>query len=116
MLTATNATDALQPVSVRTLAADIDTERNLYVFAANVDGTPSMFAKTRLYWLRIWQDGVRVRRCQPVRLKNGLVALWDSVGKKAYLPTTAEGGFAAFTAVGPETDELVTPPLVLVVR
>ena len=116
VLVATNATDALKLVSSRTLAADVDTERNLYVFAANVNGTPSMFAKSRLYWLRIWQDGLRVRRCQPVRLKNGLVALWDSVGRKAYLPTTAEGGFAAFSDFGPETDELVTPPLVLVVR
>ena len=116
VLVATNATDALKLVSSRTLAADVDTERNLYVFAANVNGTPSMFSKTRLYWLRIWQDGVRVRRCQPVRLKNGLVALWDSVGKKAYLPTTTAGGFAAFSATGPETDELVTPPFVMVVR
>ena len=116
VLVATNATDALKLVSSRTLSAAVDTERSLYVFANNNNGTPNMFSKTRLYWLRIWQDGVRVRRCQPVRLKNGLVALWDSVGKKAYLPATAEGGFAAFTAVGPETDELVTPPLVLVVR
>ncbi len=116
VLAATNATDALKLVSSRTIADDIDTGCNLYLFARNNNGTPDAFAKSRLYWLRIWQDGVRVRRCQPVRLKNGLVALWDSVGKKAYLPTTAEGGFAAFSAVGPETDELVTPPLVLVVR
>ena len=111
-----DATGARTVVANRTIADNIDTGCNLYLFARNNDGTADKFCKSRLYWLRIWQDGARVRRCQPVRLKNGLVALWDSIGKKAYLPTTAQGGFVAFSAVGPETDELVTPPLVLVVR
>ncbi len=103
-------------VSERTIADDVDTAQDLYLFARNNNGTPDAFSRSRLYWLRIWQDGVRVRKMQPVRLKNGLVAIWDSVGKKAYLPSNSTGGFATFSAVGPDSKELVTPPFVLVVR
>ncbi len=103
-------------ISSRTLADDVNTGKNLYVFANNQNGTAASFARSRLYWLRLRQDGEPVRRFQPVRLRNGLVALWDSLGKKAYLPKSASGGYAAFSAVGPETDELVTPPFVMVVR
>ena len=108
-------TDALQLVSSQTIASDIDTERNLYVFAANVNGTPSMFAKSRLYWLKLNQGGY-VRKFQPVRLKNGLVALWDYVEEKAHLSKTAAGGFVAFSAVGPETEKAFNVPLVLIIR
>ena len=111
-----DATGARTVIADRTIDADIDTGRNLYLFANNNNGTPSAFCKSRLYWLKIWQDGVRVRKMQPVRLKNGLVALWDSLGKKAYLPSNSSGGFVTFSAVGPDSKELVTPPFVLVVR
>lgn len=113
--TAKNATDAMQLVSSQTIASDIDTERNLYVFAANVNGTPSMFAKSRLYWLKLNQGGC-VRRFQPVRLKNGLVGLWDFVDEKAYLPKNASGGFATFSAVGPETQKMFDKGMVLILR
>ncbi len=103
-------------VSSRSLADDINTGKNLYLFANNQNGTAASFAKSRLYWLKLRQDGEPVRRFQPVRLKNGLVALWDSIDKKAHLPKSASGGYAAFSAVGPETDELVSPPFVMVVR
>ncbi len=111
-----DATSARTVIADRTIDDDINTGRNLYLFANNNNGTPSAFCKSRLYWLRIWQDGVRVRKMQPVRLKNGLVAIWDSVGKKAYLPSKSTGGFVTFSAVGPDSKELVTPPFVLVVR
>ena len=114
--TATTATDALQLVSSRTIASDIDTERNLYVFAANVNGTPSMFAKSRLYWLKIRQNGACVRKFQPVRLKNGLVGLWDFVNEKAYLPKNASGGFATFSAIGPEAGKAFGDGLMIIMR
>ena len=113
--TATTATDALQLVSSQTIASDIDTERNLYVFAANVNGTPSMFAKSRLYWLKLNQGGY-VRKFQPVRLKNGLVGLWDFVDEKAYLPKNASGGFATFSAVGPEAGKAFRDGLMIIIR
>jgi len=111
-----DATGARSVVSERTLAADVNTGRNLYLFARNKDGAADSFARSRLNWLEIWQDGVQVRRMQPVRLKNGLVAIWDSIERKAYFPRLASGGFVTFSAIGPEGRERIPRPLVLVVR
>ena len=38
------------------------------------------------------------------------------VEEKTYLPKTATGGFAAFSAVGPETGKIFKVPFVIVVR
>ena len=104
-------------ISQRALLENVDTGKNLYVFARNNNGTPDSFAKSRLYWLKLKQDGVKVRFFQPVRLKNGLVGLWDFVEGKAYLPKTSTGGFAQFSAIGPETDKLPEEvPFTIVVR
>ncbi len=103
-------------VSERTLAGPVDTDRNLYLFANNIDGTASAFAKTRFEWLKIKQDGAYVRKLQPVRLKNGLVGLWDHVEGKTYLPKSATGGFAAFSAVGTETGNVFKVPFVIIIR
>ena len=103
-------------ISRQTIADDIDTGKALYVFARNNNGTADSFAKSRLYWLKIKQDGAYVRKLQPVRLKNGLVGLWDFVEEKTYLPKTATGGFAAFSAVGPKTGKIFKVPFVIIVR
>ena len=103
-------------VSERTLAGPVDTDRNLYLFANNIDGTASAFAKTRFEWLKIKQDGAYVRKLQPVRLKNGLVGLWDHVEGKTYLPKSATGGFATFSAVGTETGNVFKVPFVIIIR
>ena len=108
-------TGARTVISERALADDIDTGRNLYLFANNNNGAAASFAKSRLYWLKLKQDGY-VRKFQPVRLKNGLVALWDYVEEKAYLPKTASGGFVAFSAVGPETGKAFHEPLLIIIR
>ena len=108
-------TGARTVISERALADDIDTGRNLYLFANNNNGAAASFAKSRLYWLKLKQDGY-VRKFQPVRLKNGLVALWDYVEEKAYLPKTASGGFVAFSAVGPETGKVFHEPLLIIIR
>jgi hypothetical protein len=112
-----DATGARTVVSTRTLAADVNTGKNLYLFARNNNGTADAFARSRLYWLEIWQDGVQVRKMQPVRLKNGLVAIWDSVEGKAYFPKPSSGtGVVFFSEVGPEGRERLPRPFVLVVR
>ena len=111
-----DATGARTVISERALANDIDTEQNLYLFANNNNGTAASFAKSRLYWLKLRQNGSYVRKFQPVRLKNGIVGLWDFVEEKAYLPKTAAGGFVAFSAVGPETEKAFNAPLVLIIR
>ncbi|MBQ2624051.1 MAG: hypothetical protein IJG18_03040 [Kiritimatiellae bacterium] len=103
-------------ISRRTLTDDIDTGKALYIFARNNNGTPDSFAKSRLYWMKIKQDGTWARKFQPVRLKNGLVGLWDHVEGKTYLPKSATGGFAAFSAVGPETGKIFKVPFVIVIR
>ena len=103
-------------VSSRTLADDVDTGKNLYVFANNNNGTAASFAKSRLYWLKIRQDTGWVRKFQPVRLRNGLVGLWDFVDEKTYLPKNSSGGLAYFSAVGPEADEMFGGSLMIILR
>ena len=110
-----DATGAGTVVADRALADDIDTGRNLYLFANNNNGTAASFAKSRLYWLKLNQGGY-VRKFQPVRLKNGLVGLWDFVEEKVYLPKNASGGFATFSAVGPETQKMFNKGMVLILR
>ena len=103
-------------ISSRTLADDFDTGRNLYLFANNSNGTPSAFCKSRFYWLKIRQNGAPVRKFQPVRLRNGLVGLWDFVDEKTYLPKNSSGGLAYFSAVGPEADEMFGGSLMIILR
>ena len=111
-----DATGGRTVVSQRTIAGDIDTAKNLYLFARNKNGTADSFAKSRFYWLKIKQGKTWIRRFQPVRLKNGLVGLWDYVEQKTYLPKTSAGGFVAFSAVGPETGKMLKAPLLIIIR
>jgi hypothetical protein len=95
-------------------ASEIDTGLNLYLFSMNYDGAPSNSSKGRLYRLSIYQgdpDGSNMRRVRyfrPVRLKNGLVVLWDFVEKKAYpaRSATAPYSYVEFSATGPEGKEI----------
>ena len=101
----------------------IDTGCNLYVFAMDQDGAPTYPGAARLYYLRLSQgnadgsDMALVRNFKPVRLSNGLVALWDFVEKKAYLPqlVSSPGTYAPFPAVGPD-GENVALPFTLIIR
>ena len=49
-----------------------------------------------------------MRNFKPVRLKNGLVVLWDFVEKKAYpaQSTTSPYGYTFFSATGPEGEAI----------
>ena len=116
VLVVNDATGARTVVANWTIADDVNTGRNLYLFANNNNGTAASFAKSRLCWLKIWQDGSWVRKFQPVRLKNGLVGLWDFVEEKTYLPKTSTGGLAYFSAVGPEAGKLFNKGFVIIVR
>ena len=115
--TAVNDTTGVRTLfSSRTLSDNVDTEQNLYLFARNNKGTPDAFSRSRLYWMKLRQDGKYVRKFQPVRLKNGLVGLWDHVEKKIYLPKTSAGGLTYFSAVGPEAESLFDPSLIIFVK
>ncbi len=109
-------TGASKVVAKRELVDDIDTQINLYLFANNKNGTAASFAKSRLYWLKIRQNGECVRKFQPVRLKNGLVGLWDFIDEKAYLPKSQDGGLTNFSAIGPEAEKLFGGGLMLIIR
>ena len=111
-----DATGDWSTIADRTIAGGVNTTQNLYVFAYNNNGTPTDLAKSRFYWLKIKQNGTYVRKLQPVRLKNGLVGLWDFIEEKIYLPKTATGGFAAFSAVGPETGKIFKTQFLIIVR
>ncbi len=80
----------------------INTGKNLYLFAENDNGTPQRYCMSRFYWLKINEGGKPFRYLYPARLKNGLVALWDIKGNKAYPPMGSDGQIRPFSAAGPE--------------
>ena len=86
----------------RTDPLNLDTGMNLYLFAANVGGQATYACKTRLYWLKIWQDGKLVRNYRPVRLDNNLVTLWDMKSNEGVPPTAG-----LFNASGPDTGKFI---------
>ena len=69
--------------SSRSDSATVDTGRSLYIFARNNNGAPDGFCMGRLYFLKIWQDGVLVRDFRPC-LKNGVAGLYDDVSKRIF--------------------------------
>ena len=103
--------------SSRTLSGNVDTGRNLYLFAKNDSdaGTPVSPAASRFYFLKLWQgdaDGSNmalVRNFRPVKLTNGLVVLWDFVENKPYVAksTTAPYYDTTFPVVGPDGAKIV---------
>ena len=103
--------------------ATIDTGLDLFVFAMNQDGAPASPGAARLYYLRLSQgdpDGSNmelVRNLRPVRLSNGLVALWDFVEKKPYLPqlVSSPGTYVQFPVVGPDGEKVLSP-FTLIIR
>lgn len=111
-----DATKARTTISEKTDATGVDTGHTLSLFARNNNGAYDSFCSTRFYYLKLWKDGTSVRVFQPVRLQNGLVALWDFVEGKAYCPRTASGSLAFFAAVGPETERISGFPFILTVR
>ncbi|MBR2838561.1 MAG: hypothetical protein IKE55_07255 [Kiritimatiellae bacterium] len=94
----------------------IDTGLDLYAFACNIDGAPGYAAKSRLYWLKMYQgdadgsDMRLVRDFRPVRLSNGLTVLWDFVEDKAYpaKSVASPSDIVGFSKVGPVTERILT--------
>ncbi len=111
-----DATGTQSIVANRAIAGGVNTAQNLYVFAYNNNGTPTDFGKSRLYWMKLRQDGRYMRRFQPARLKNGLVGLWDHVEEKIHLPKTSTGAITYFSAVGTETESMSLAPLVIIIK
>lgn len=70
---------------------EINTDRTLYLFGCNQDGTAMWLTPARCHALTLWQDGLCVRQFRPVRLDNGFVALWDTCFRKVYLPQNGSG-------------------------
>jgi hypothetical protein len=91
-----------QTVLDRTDPLNLNTGINLYLFAANVNGKATYASKTRLYWLKIWQDGKLVRHYRPVRLNNNLITLWDMTNNEGVPPTVG-----LFNASGPDTGKFI---------
>ena len=76
----------------------IDTERPLYVFAANWGGSANLFAKAKLYGLQIWRKNANTGNLDPVRDfvpckdENGVACLYDLVGGQ-YFYNSGSGSF-----------------------
>lgn len=96
-------------------SATIDSGLNLHLFAQNKDGSPASAGKARLYYLKLSQgnadgsDMQLVRNFKPVKLSNGLVALWDFQNTKPYLPqlVSSPGTYTQFPVVGPDGEKIV---------
>ncbi len=110
-----DSTGEWKTISQRSLEDDINTGKNLYLFARNQNGTANSFSKSRLYFLRIWQDGTRVRKFRPAVLKNGLGLLVDVSTNKPYFPRTATGALTTFSALGP-VDPTTEPGLLIIIK
>ena len=95
---------------------DINTGLNLYLFGSNIAGTPDYLSRVRLYWLKIWQDGVLVRNYLPIRLDSGQVVLWDKVEKRGYVPIDTNGNRQVFSVIGPDGDVIPTVGFILSIR
>ena len=72
---------------VRTTASEVSenftTGLNLYLFARNNNGSGDLRAKAKLYYVKIWLDGVLVRDFVPCK-KDGVAGLWDRVSKAIF--------------------------------
>jgi len=91
----------------------------MYLFAKNDadSGKPASPANCRFYFLKIWQDGNLVRNYRPVRLKNGLVVLWDFVENKAYPARSVAAPYTNYTifpVVGPDGAKIVEGTILMV--
>ena len=64
-------------------ASTVNTGRSLYLFARNNNGAPDSYSASRLYYLKIWQDGKLVRDFRPC-LENGVAGLYDDVSKRIF--------------------------------
>lgn len=79
----TLALDGAQYVSEQ-IADPVDAGCNLYLFGANIGNRCLRYAgRSRVYELKIWQDGELVRDFRPC-MKNGRAGLYDAVGDKVY--------------------------------
>ncbi|MBQ3343027.1 MAG: hypothetical protein IJG84_14095 [Kiritimatiellae bacterium] len=65
------------------ISGDVNIGANLYLFARNDNGKPDAFSSSRIYFLKIWQDGYLVRDFRPC-LKNGVAGLYDDVTKRIF--------------------------------
>lgn len=90
---------------------EVDTRLPMYLFAENVKGTAMQISRSRIYGMKVWQDGVLVRNFVPVRLggESGMPALWDKVSAKPFFLNDK----APFARVGPVVGENPTGFLIL---
>jgi hypothetical protein len=93
----------------KALNTTINSGHPLYFFAMNnvVNGvyTPRYHSSVRLYWAKIWQDGVLLRDYRPMLLSNGEVTLYD-LCTKSY-------SSVFYPAWGAETRDYTTGTMVL---
>lgn len=68
-------------------SVSVDTElssiRNLIIFGLN-EGGAIQTSSTRLYFLKLWDNGTLVRHFIPVKDQNNIVCLFDTISNKFY--------------------------------
>ena len=100
-------TVTLGGTNVMTLAKSSQgTDLTLYLFASHdnrKENETSCFCETRLYYMKIWQDGQLVRDFVPAK-SNGIYGLWDIVGGNFYSSAAASqlGGGRLNATVAPD--------------
>ena len=76
-----------------TASSSLDTSLNMYLFAANIDGSASQKISARIYSAKIWNGDTLVRSFVPCEDGNGEACLWDFVSKQ-YFRNAESGSFS----------------------
>ena len=91
-----------------TASSSIDTTYNMYLCAANIDGTAKQNFSGRIYSVRIWSGDTLVRDFVPCEDENGEACLWDFVSGRYFRKASGSGDFT-------KGDPVVTAPRVMFV-
>lgn len=81
-----------------TASSSIATTYDMYLFAANIDGTAKQNFSGRIYSVRIWSGDTLVRDFVPCEDENGEACLWDFVSGQ-YFRNIGTGSFTKGDAV-----------------
>lgn len=88
--------------------ADFSCAYNLYIFAGNSAGTPSTFSSMKLFYCKVYDNGVLIRDYVPCQGPSGDIGLYDTENNQFY-GNAGTGTFTAGPEIPPEPGEVLDP-------
>lgn len=88
--------------------ADFSCAYNLYIFAGNSAGTPSTFSSMKLFYCKVYDNGVLIRDYVPCQGPSGDIGLYDTENNQFY-GNAGTGTFTAGPEITPEPGEVLDP-------